>query len=850
MDDNKIYKETEQIIKIQAENKATLNTNVIVYSYDKNTAKFLFQLTKNNQPISLGDSAVVTIALKFESLNGKAVLEGVIEDEIKGIVSIVIPEEYLGYQGSVTGGIYIDYSNGQSLDCGYFKFSMKRSMIDDELGSMPEYYVEGFENLRVEINDKSEEMKNKLADLDITFKELDVYNKSQIDDKVDGLKPAIDNVTAQLTQKAKQSDVDTLYTKKADIVYVNEKVQAANVAYKESYSTLIALKSAYPTGNAYNHSVLADGMIYTWVNNDWTNTQIQANGTGIPNESVSLQKLSSGLQDDVYFSITNLIKNGNFDATTNWVANGALFSVLNNTGIVKGNGSEATTRLFQPIGTVKVGDKIHLKLKVKVTNPNATLLLVTLTNVATNALLQNIITINTPVENQVYDIEKTLIPTATNDVRIQIYAIYADAATASGKTMEVQYVEAINLTADCGIGNEFNLAEVGSILSDYPNSWFDGSISVKSHKSLTLENAKLKESVNAIMNATPYGDELKGVLTYKAYINASNGVQTSNTSYNNIIYNCLPDSDYYITTSLRGNVVALAVFFDANGAYLSHTTTGTSTGIDLENIKITTPQNCYMIGVTSNVIGKYEQPIVKTKTTSKLINDVYNLMSNTAPLSNQTHLVIGDSISASYVYTTKHYHGFLSDELNTTVINKAASATGWLCNYNNGIAGVGDSLKGRIASGYFDNLTFDFCTIMMGTNDWGVPDSLGTSGSAPLGSINDTVNTMSIYGAVKYCLSNLIAKYPTKGFGVISPLPRSEGLGVVNGKGATLEQIITAIKECCSFYGIPFIDIIHATRLKPWNATNKAEYFVDGLHINNKGHEFIYKQLRNWVTTI
>lgn len=200
MDDNKIYKETEQIIKIQSENKASLNTNVTVYSYDKNTAKFLFQLTKNNQPISLGESAVVTIALKFEYANGKAVLEGLIEDEIEGIVSIVIPEEFLGYQGSVTGGIYIDYSNGQSLDCGYFKFSMKRSLIDDELGDMPEYYVEGFENLRVEINDKSEEMKNKLADLDSTFKELDVYNKSQIDDKVDELKPAIDNVTAQLAQ--------------------------------------------------------------------------------------------------------------------------------------------------------------------------------------------------------------------------------------------------------------------------------------------------------------------------------------------------------------------------------------------------------------------------------------------------------------------------------------------------------------------------------------------------------------------------------------------------------------------------------------------------------------------------
>lgn len=203
MDDNHIYKETEQVINITAESKATVRTNITVYSYDKNTAKFLFRLTKNSTALPMSNSAVISIALSFGT-SGKAVLDAVVEDELEGLVSMVIPEEFLGYEGTVTGGVYINYSNGQSLDCGYFTFSMKRSMIDELTPEMPAYYVEGFENLRVEINDKSEEMKTKLSELDTIFKDLDVYNKAQVDSKVNGLKPAIDEVTAQLAKNQQE----------------------------------------------------------------------------------------------------------------------------------------------------------------------------------------------------------------------------------------------------------------------------------------------------------------------------------------------------------------------------------------------------------------------------------------------------------------------------------------------------------------------------------------------------------------------------------------------------------------------------------------------------------------------
>jgi len=104
------------------------------------------------------------------------------------------------------------------------------------------------------------------------------YNKGQID--------------AQLAQTAKKSEVQSLVTNKADISYVDTKVQAANTAYKESYATLAALQAAYPTGDTFNHVVIADGMIYTWANSAWTNTQIQANGTGIADKTITPEKLT------------------------------------------------------------------------------------------------------------------------------------------------------------------------------------------------------------------------------------------------------------------------------------------------------------------------------------------------------------------------------------------------------------------------------------------------------------------------------------------------------------------------------------------------------------------------------
>lgn len=116
-------------------------------------------------------------------------------------------------------------------------------------------------------------------DSESTTEGVTAAKAKELNDKVTTVTEQLEQTTQELGQKA-------------NVSYVNQQVQASNLAYKESYATLSALQAAYPTGNQYNHVVLADGMIYTWSNNTWVNTQIQGNGTGIANNTISKEKLT------------------------------------------------------------------------------------------------------------------------------------------------------------------------------------------------------------------------------------------------------------------------------------------------------------------------------------------------------------------------------------------------------------------------------------------------------------------------------------------------------------------------------------------------------------------------------
>jgi hypothetical protein len=198
----------ESIIVIQAEAINPIRTGVVFWSHDRGTAKLRFKLQKDGVNQNLPEGTTVPIRLVFKSSTaqggyGKHDYLATIEDRLNGIVSIILEDNILGYQGNVEGSIYIDFPNDQSLDtAGRFSFNIKRSPIDDSTPELEDYYFNGFSQT---IN-KIEKM---IADAKTEIDEKIVASSTEIDGK---LKDTNDKIT-----KANQ-----------DVATINSNIDKAN----------------------------------------------------------------------------------------------------------------------------------------------------------------------------------------------------------------------------------------------------------------------------------------------------------------------------------------------------------------------------------------------------------------------------------------------------------------------------------------------------------------------------------------------------------------------------------------------------------------------------------------------
>lgn len=172
-----MFKTNEEIIVIQAKATTPIPTGVVFWSHDKGTAKMLFQLQKDYVNQTLSEGTIVPICLDF--VGGRHIYHAVIEDAVNGIVSIVLEDNILGYQGRVDGSIYIELPDSRSLDtAGRFTFDIKRSPIDLNTPELEDYYWQGFNEIMnqyhqtiTEIETESERLLNELQARILTLEE-------------------------------------------------------------------------------------------------------------------------------------------------------------------------------------------------------------------------------------------------------------------------------------------------------------------------------------------------------------------------------------------------------------------------------------------------------------------------------------------------------------------------------------------------------------------------------------------------------------------------------------------------------------------------------------------------------
>ncbi len=174
---------------------------------------------------------------------------------------------------------------------------------------------------------------------------------------------------------------------------------------------------------------------------------------------------------------TNIINNGIFDDGTNdWTPGSSTLSVSNNTLSITSNGATYFPQSSQITNVpIIVGKKLYVKARIRVTNSNCLWLRLYLRGSVTEGTRQYAINQSPPIENNWYDVSAIItIPSdAAGYVRIMLEHTYADAATANGKTMEVQEITVVDLTAE----------GLDSLTADECNArwnWFDSTKSTNS----------------------------------------------------------------------------------------------------------------------------------------------------------------------------------------------------------------------------------------------------------------------------------------------------------------------------------------------------------------------------------
>lgn len=192
------------------------------------------------------------------------------------------------------------------------------------------------------------------------------------------------------------------------------------------------------------------------------------------------------------------------------------------------------------------------------------------------------------------------------------------------------------------------------------------------------------------------------------------------------------------------------------------------------------------------------------------------------------------SIAAAAVIGATNYHQQIAAK--TGIITIDYGVGGSRIARPTGIT-ISDCMTDRIPSG---DVTADIITLMGGVND--ATSSLGVT---PLGVMADRTTT-TFYGGLHVACLALLARFPSKGIGLITQTPRHSYM-------AAQLPYVNAMIEVAQYYSIPCLDLNRSSGLYPDSVYYYTNYFGDtnpdsyGLHPNTIGHSVIARQILQFI---
>lgn len=752
-------------------------------------------------------------------------------DIVQGVAYYKLLPNEIKHAGRWVGQAVITLANGQTT-ASRFSFNVSGHILDGK--DVREIVIQDFQTLMKQLNDlknnagvdievlkNNVEETNRLASenellrveaenervvsydskVDSAIVEADVVTK--VDNKVAELSPTIQNVTAQLAQKASVAEVNTLSTNKADLTYVDTKISnVKDGSVKGAYATLVNLTTAHPMGNSNIYVVINDGNWYYWNGSVWTSGG---------------QYISKG---SIIAPLTNLVTNGDFsNGTTGWsISTATTVSVSDNelTFIATGKFGRAFTSI-----SYNDNDIIYRSAYVKANSHLVVL-----------GASSNVLNAHSGSGN--YErLSHIGVWNASKHISV------VDTRESGWDNVSIKNMIAINLTKIFGVGNIPSLEQIDTFLSVFPNRWFDGTVNGLDGKvALIGEVAKETENILKTEGAIkPFNlsSDIKdlfhqryenfSIANVDGFIDKNTGnLETSVTGYLTKVVPVEYGDEFLVSTHANGAGLAVVSFFKGN-AFVGVHTAGLSVSPFQITVEVTIPYGVDVMKLSSGIGGTFRVSQ----------NTYYKPDVTGSKLSRKSSLFIGDSIVAA-LNTSGGFVSYIGESNEMDYLNAGIGGT-TLAKRDTRT----DSIVERITT-YGAN--YDYVILEGGIND--------VLNSLPLGSMtsgfNDTYDVTTFCGSLESIIrqSKLKWKDAKIGFILIHRLSNA-------GRFAKQKQYFNVAIEIFNKWSIPYCDLFNQSTLSSGITELNNYYFLNGdmLHPNDVGYEVGYNsKIEAWMRTL
>ncbi|NUJ18000.1 phage baseplate upper protein [Bacillus glycinifermentans] len=216
-----IYKEGEILFDINARKAAAKSTNIQFFTQDTGSAKLFFSFTKDGAPLPLSAVDAKIVLLYADDSFYKRSLT--LTDKVNGKAEYVLSDEELKHHGQVRAEVKLYYTNGQALATVFFTFSIAKTLEDQNIVPVAEYYIDDVESFRDQISQTLEEIKARFDEFE------NIETKAGAQEKADAAEA---NAKAYTDQHAAKTDNPHKVTKsQVGLANVDNVKQAAKTAF-------------------------------------------------------------------------------------------------------------------------------------------------------------------------------------------------------------------------------------------------------------------------------------------------------------------------------------------------------------------------------------------------------------------------------------------------------------------------------------------------------------------------------------------------------------------------------------------------------------------------------------------